>query len=92
MKKLIAVIGVVACGFFIYVSFSQVNTRSDYIEACLYITNDAQEDECYNVYPKNHSSNVWVWGIVSTIGLFLSIGLFASDRPEPPKCEEPKQF
>lgn len=81
MKRTIAVIGILVSLFFAYANLSQVNTRRDYIEACLYIMNtDQQKDNCYNVYPENHSRDAIILGIASLIGAVIFIGMFISSK------------
>lgn len=88
MKRAIAVVGILVCAFFAYANLSQVNTRRDYIEACLYITTlNEQKDGCYDVYPENHSRDAIFWGVVSLVGALAFIGMFIANKPHPQQEE-----
>lgn len=72
MKKPIIIISIIILAFVAYANLSAVNTRQDYIEACLYIsTTDALKDSCYGVYPESHGQDALVWGIISIVGIIL---------------------
>ena len=81
MKKVVSVIGVIVCIFFAFANFSQIDTREEYIEACLYImdTRD-QKSQCYDVYPENHSSNAILWGVVSIVGVIVFATMLAANK------------
>jgi hypothetical protein len=89
MQRAIAVVGIIVCAFFAYVNLSEVNTRRDYIEACLYITNrNESKDDCYDVYPENHSRDALLWGVVSSVGVLVFMGMFIANKPHPEHDEE----
>ena len=61
---------------------SQVNTRRDYIEACLYTTtSNGLKDYCYDVYPANHSRDAVLWGVISLLGAIFFITIFIASKP-----------
>lgn len=85
MKKVIGIVGLLVCGFLAFANFSAVNTRSNYIEACLYISqNPDLNDGCYSVYPETHSRDAWIWGIVSTVGALIFLGVLLSANSQQP--------
>lgn len=86
---MIAAVGIIVCGFFAYANYSQINTRADYIEACLYISNTKeQKEDCYSVYPENHSQTALLWAVVTTIGLVSFLVLLLADSDSIDKREQ----
>lgn len=75
--KILGVIIAIVCGFFAYVNFSNFDRRSNYIESCLYIMQtDTQKAGCYEVYPENDRLVSTVWGVASSVGVLVGVGMY----------------